>query len=101
MYNLSWSGSLSEVAFYELGDINSDGVHDVAIDGLRASGAYEINIKDLDGNSIDVKVFGTDWQTKPTMFISPDITGDGYTDIVIYGENQQGESKLVVHPLVY
>lgn len=101
LYNLGWPGTLSDVKFHELGDITGDGLSEFAIDGLRSSGAYEINIKDVYGDTVEVIVLGLDWLEKPSLMVTNDITGDGNKDLLIYGRYENGQNRLEIISLSY
>ena len=97
---VSWANKLSEVAYYSIADITGDGIPEFAIDGMRSSGAYEVNIKDYNGQTLEVLVFGDDWSAKPKLIQSEDVTGDGMPDFVLTGKNKQGTSVYQIHSIL-
>ncbi len=95
--NLGWPVTVEAPSFYEVNDVDGDGVLDFALAGNRMSdGKFEVSVKNLDNLKVDDFVTDTNWSEAPTVMPSPDINGDGLADIVVYGYDKLGESVLEV-----
>lgn len=96
MYSVGWPNNYADVNFHDVGDFKGNGNFDIALDGFREDGTYEISIKGLDGTRVEVFQISGEWISKPVLVVSPDITGDGNSDIIVFGRDSLGMSRLEV-----
>ncbi|AFV87030.1 hypothetical protein [Alteromonas mediterranea] len=95
--NLGWPITLETPYFYEVNDIDGDGMLDFALAGFRLrDGRFEVAVKNLDNQKVNDFVTNIDWLEAPTVLPVPDINGDGLADIVVYGYDKLGTSVLEV-----
>lgn len=85
--NISWPANWNNVEILELGDLNSDGLHEYALQGyLKSNGKWQLIIKD----GLSLKEYGR--YTLPMVLSdidvsSYDVDGDNKADVIINGVN--------------
>ena len=92
--NIGWPNKWTQISYHVLGDLNNNGHAEVALYGLRSTGVWELNIKDTATDEYGVFVLGNDWLTKPEITVVDDIDGNGHKQVLVYGHDSQGLSKM-------
>ena len=93
LVNHGWRNNLDDVSVHVLGDLNYDGIAEVAILGKRASGAWELNINDgADSQTLMVEVLGLDWSSKPKILVTPD---GADSTVNVYGNSDSGNEIMM------
>lgn len=89
--NITWPNRWSEVSFHVLDDMDSDGLADVALQGLNStSGSYELVIVNAaNRNNISTINLGSDWDNTPTVYQIGDTDSDGVPNIVVFGTKSE------------
>lgn len=77
--------------------MNTDGVDDIAVGGIRTNGRYQLQIQNakdrtevLANHNINVAL------SDVTFAILPDFNGDGKVEIGLFGENVSSEFVIIV-----
>ena len=96
MFSIGWPNNVTGGRFVAIEDFDGDEVVDIGLLGQTASGTFELSIKNLFNVKVSTFNLGSDWLKRPTLTVVPDITGNGYNDIIVYGENLYGQHKLEV-----
>lgn len=95
--NIGWPKNMETASFYNVNDINGDGIIDIALAGFRnIDDKFEVSVKNIENIKVSNFISNTNWLETPTVLPTPDITGDGLADIVIYGYDKLGISVLEV-----
>jgi hypothetical protein len=77
--------------------MDGDGVRDFALAGFRSrDNKFEVAVKNINNSKVDNFISNIKWLEAPTIVPTADITGDGLSDIVLYGYDELGTSILEV-----
>jgi hypothetical protein len=93
----AWTGAIIDPSFFIVPDMNTDGVDDIAVGGIRTNGRYQLQIQNakdrtevLANHNINVAL------SDVTFAILPDFNGDGKVEIGLFGENVSSEFVIIV-----
>lgn len=93
----AWPSAILSAKFFEIPDINGDGVNEVAAAGLRTNGRHQFQIQDgVDRNSVLVN-YNLNLNIQNVSYhVLPDLTDDGLAEIGFMGINSSGEYELII-----
>lgn len=95
--NIGWPNTLLAPVFHDVLDMDGDGVRDFALAGFRSrDNKFEVAVKNINNSKVDNFISNIKWLEAPTIVPTADITGDGLSDIVLYGYDELGTSILEV-----
>ncbi|MBR9785123.1 MAG: hypothetical protein GYB34_12295 [Gammaproteobacteria bacterium] len=95
--NVGWPNTLQSPVFHDVNDIDGDGVRDFVLAGFRIRDhKFEVAVKNINNSKVENFVSDNNWKEAPKIVPTPDITGDGLPDIVMYGYDELGTSILEV-----
>jgi hypothetical protein len=84
----AWSGDLSSPQFFTIPDMNSDGVNEVAVGGLRSNGRYQFQVKDGADRNLSLANHNIKLDlTEVSFHVLGDLTADGIVEIGFLGKD--------------
>lgn len=84
----AWSGDLSSPQFFTIPDMNSDGVTEVAVGGLRSNGRYQFQVKDGADRNLSLANHNIKLNlTEVSFHVLGDLTADGIVEIGFLGKD--------------
>lgn len=94
----AWSGNMQNAQFYQLSDMNADGIGEFGAGGYRDdSNRYQLLVKD--GADRNVTLANYSWPnnwSEVSLHVLGDITGDGIDEVGLFGKTSEGIYQLVV-----
>lgn len=80
---------LEELSFHVLPDLTGDGIAEIGFLGENISGEYELVVQEGDTEYGEYRRYtlGSDWSEAPSFISTGDTNGDGFPNILTYGQN--------------
>lgn len=93
----AWPADMNNAQFYQIPDMNNDGVDEVAAAGRRNNGRYQFQVQDgTDRNSVLANHNLNLKQESISFHVLPDLNGDDKAEIGFMGINALGEYELII-----
>lgn len=94
----AWTSGFDNAQFYSVPDMDGDGIDEVAAGGYRSDiDRYQMTVKDgADRNSVQANYGWPNIWTEVSLHVVGDMTGDGISEIVLFGKSSEGDYQLAI-----
>jgi hypothetical protein len=94
----AWSGNMQNAQFYQLSDMNADGIREFGAGGYRGdSNRHQLLVKD--GSDRNITLANYSWPNnwnEVSLHVLGDISGDGIDEVGLFGKTNEGLYQLIV-----